>query len=80
MAKEAIDDHFYQILQQLRGIINTIDELIENPVFIDNINGEQDLNLDRAIELFEAMVEQFEPAPEPTPFEPRMVDESYDAD
>jgi hypothetical protein len=80
MAKEVIDDHFHQILQQIRGIINTIDELIENPVFIDNITGEQDLHLDRAIELFEAMEEQFEPDPGPAPFEPRMADDSFDAD
>ena len=80
MSKESIDEHFHQVLSLLRGIINTIDELFENPVFINNIEGEQELSLDRSLELFEALAEQFEPAAEPVPFEPRLLDESFDAD
>ena len=80
MAKDSLKDKNYQIVSMLEGILNTIDELFENPVFIDTIDGEQELRLDTFCEMLEAMVEQFNPLPEPAPFQPMVVDDSYDAD
>lgn len=79
MAKENLEQKNAQIVSMLEGIINTIDELFENPVFINNIEGEEELRLDSFTEMLEIMVEQFTPAPEPAPFEPMMVDDSFDA-
>lgn len=80
MTQDRIQEHHYQILSQLEGILNTIDALFENPVFIDNIEGEQELRLDAFSEMIEAMVEQFSPAPEAVPFRPQLHDDSFDAD
>ena len=80
MTQDRIQEHHYQILSQLEGILNTIDVLFENPVFIDNIEGEQELRLDAFSEMIEAMIEQFSPAPEVEPFKPQFQDDSFDAD
>lgn len=80
MAKDSINDRNYQIVSMLEGILNTIDELFENPIFIDGIDGEDELRLDSFSEMLEAMVEQFTPAPEPAPFQPMMADDSFDAE
>ena len=80
MSKDTLKDKNYQIVSMLEGILNTIDELFENPVFIDGIDGEEELRLDSFSEMIESMVEQFTPAPEPAPFQPMMADDSYDAD
>lgn len=80
MDKDRIDNHHYQIVSQLEGILNTIDALFENPVFIDNIEGEQELRLDAFSEMLEAMVEQFSPSPEAKPYIPQLHDDSFDAD
>ena len=80
MAKDQLQERHYQIISQLEGILNTIDELFENPIFIDTIDGEQELRLDAFSEMLEAMVEQFSPSPEPAPFQPMMADDSFDAD
>jgi len=79
MVKESLEQKNYQIVSMLEGILNTIDELFENPVFISGIDGEQELRLDTFSEMIEAMVEQFAPLPEAVPFQPRMVDDSFDA-
>lgn len=80
MAQDRIDEHHYQIVSQLEGILNTIDALFENPIFIDNIEGEQELRLDAFSEMLEAMVVQFSPSPKAAPFIPRLQDDSFDAD
>lgn len=79
MAKESLEQKNYQIVSMLEGILNTVDELFENPIFINGIDGEQDLRLDAFCEMLEAMVEQFAPLPEAVPFQPMMADDSYDA-
>ena len=80
MAKENLEQKNAQIVSMLEGIINTIDELFENPVFINNIEGEEELRLDSFTEMLESMVEQFVPAPEAAPFQPQFEAESFDAD
>ena len=80
MTKDSIEQKNYQIVSMLEGILNTIDELFENPIFIDGIEGEQELRLDVFCEMLEAMVEQFAPLPEPAPFQPMMEDDSFDAE
>ena len=39
------------ILKKIDSILKNIDDLREDPLFIDNIHGEQELNLDQTIEL-----------------------------
>ena len=39
------------ILRKIDSILKNIDDLREDPLFIDNIHGEQELNLDQTIEL-----------------------------
>lgn len=80
MPKDTLEQKNYQIVSMLEGILNTIDELFENPVFISGIEGEQELRLDTFCEMLEAMVEQFAPLPEAAPFRPQMADDSFDAD
>ena len=79
MPKTELEQKNHQIVSMLEGILNTVDELFENPIFIDGIDGEQELRLDTFCEMIEAMVEQFAPLPEPVPFQPRQVDDSFDA-
>lgn len=79
MAKDSIESQNQQIISMLEGILNTIDDLFENPVFIDGIDGEQELRLDTFCEMLETMVEHFTPTAAPAPFQPLMADDSYDA-
>ena len=40
-------------------LLKTIDGLREDPIFIDTIHGEQELNLDQTIELFNGIRSHF---------------------
>jgi len=44
------------------SMLRDIDELMEDPLFIDNIHGEQELSLDQAVELFNNIRVQFLPS------------------
>ena len=39
------------ILRKIDSVLKNIDDLREDPLFIDNIHGEQELSLDQTIEL-----------------------------
>lgn len=80
MAKNQINEQNARILLKLEGILNTIDELFENPIFIDGIDGEQELRLDTFCELIDSIIEQFTPSPGGQPFQPLVADDSFDAD
>jgi hypothetical protein len=72
--------HYKAIATELAKIIEGLDDLLENPIFIDNIDGEQEINLDRALELLFQMRERFVPdAPAPD-FDPAFESESFDAE
>lgn len=79
-ASEPIDRHYGMIVNQLTLIITHLDELLEDPLFIDNIHGEQELNLDFALEQLEAIRSQFEPAPPEPEFRPQFDADSVDID
>ena len=59
--------HYQSIVKKLALILVNVDDLLEDPLFIDNIHGEQDLSLDQTVDLFTAIKTQFTPLnPEPT--------------
>ena len=53
--------HYKHVVQNLENILKSIDTLREDPLFIDNIHGEQELGLDQAIEMLTAIKNQFIP-------------------
>ena len=54
-------NHYKLVVQNLENILKNIDTLREDPLFIDNIHGEQELGLDQAIEMLTAIKNQFIP-------------------
>ena len=58
--------HHKGVVKTLESILNDIEMLQEDPLFIDGIHGEQELSLDQTLELLKAIKEQFIPLkPEP---------------
>ena len=53
--------HYKLVVQNLENILKSIDTLREDPLFIDNIHGEQELGLDQSIEMLTAIKNQFIP-------------------
>ena len=63
--KDKVKSH-QAVVKKLVSIINNVEILQEDPIFIDGIHGEQELSLDQALELIKAIKEQFIPLkPEP---------------
>ena len=54
-------DHHSTIVQKVDGILTTLEDLMEDPLFIDGIHGEQELSLDLAVELFSGIRSSFIP-------------------
>ena len=79
MASDSLDKHCKKILERLEAIIVMLEDLLEDPIFLDTINGEQELSLDLALEVLDGIVVKFEPEAEPAPKGPAPVDDSYDA-
>ena len=82
MASSAsIDVHFEKIAERLDLIIATLDDLLEDPIFLDTINGEQELSLDLALEMLDGVCSKFEKKTASTTIKfPLEIDDSYDAD
>ena len=58
--------HHKNVVKTLDSIHKDIEMLLEDPLFIDGIHGEQELSLDQSLELLRAMRDQFKPLnPEP---------------
>ena len=53
--------HHQEVVKKLVSIINNVEILQEDPIFIDGIHGEQELSLDQSLELLRAIKEQFIP-------------------
>lgn len=70
---------YAEIVTQLESILNTLDDLMENPVFMDNIHGEQEMSLDLYYELMDGIITQFKPQKAEKPYSPHLTDDSYDA-
>ena len=48
-------------MTKVDSILQTIEGLMENPLFIDGIHGEQELSLDLAVDLFTSIKAGFIP-------------------
>ena len=59
--KTDLKKHQSTILKKIDGVLSTIDGLREDPLFIDKIHGEQELNLDQTIELLNGIRTHFLP-------------------
>jgi MinD-like ATPase involved in chromosome partitioning or flagellar assembly len=79
MASDSLDKHCEKILERLETIIVILEDLLEDPIFLDTIHGEQELSLDLALEVLDGIVVKFEPEAAPAPKGPAPVDDSYDA-
>ena len=78
-AKVSLPTHYKGIVEKLDAMLSSIDELREDPLFIDKIHGEQELSLDQTIELFNGIKSQFEPEPKAPEFSAAYLAGSYDA-
>jgi hypothetical protein len=68
------------IVTKLELILNTLDDLMEDPLLMDTIHGEQELSLDLYYELMDTIITQFKPQETTTAYRPLLVDDSYDAE
>jgi hypothetical protein len=71
---------YESIVTKLELILNTLDDLMEDPLFMDTIHGEQELSLDLYYELMDTIITQFKPQETTTAYRPLLVDDSYDAE
>ena len=70
LLKNSKTEHYEKIVETLDSMLRDIDELMEDPLFIDNIHGEQELSLDQTVELFNNIRVQFLPDPKVPEFPP----------
>ena len=77
---DTLDVRFQNIMDKIDLVMTTIEDLIEDPVFMDNIHGEQELSLDLTLELFETIAAQLDPEGEESDDDMFKPDDSYDAD
>lgn len=81
MAKaDSIDKHYEAIVQKLESVITTLEDLIEDPLFLDSIHGEQEMSLDLTLELLDSILVQFTPEEVTPEVSPQFEAESFDAD
>ena len=71
-------NHHVGVVKKLDGVLKVIKDLQEDPLFISNIHGEQELNLDQAIELFKGIKTQFKPEPQAKENSPEYEAASFD--
>ena len=57
---DSIDKRLQAINEKVHAVINLLDDLLEDPLFLDNIHGEQELSLDLALEMLDRIATQFE--------------------
>ena len=79
MASDSLDKHCEKILERLETIITMLEDLLEDPIFLDHIHGEQEMSLDLALEVLDGIAAKFEPEATSVPRGPIPVDDSYDA-
>ena len=76
--KTDIKKHQSNILKKVDIVLKHIDDLREDPLFIDKIHGEQELSLDQTIELFNGIRSHFVPADLQRNLEPGFETNSFD--
>jgi hypothetical protein len=57
---DKLKTEFESIQRRLDAITNELDELLENPIFINTIHGEQEMQLELTIELLESIAIKFQ--------------------
>ena len=72
------ESHYEKIVETVDSMLRDIDELMEDPLFINNIHGEQELSLDQTIELLSNIRVQFLPDPKVPAFSPAHESGSID--
>ena len=72
------ESHYEKIVETVDSMLRDIDELMEDPLFINNIHGEQELSLDQAIELLSNIRVQFLPEIKAPAFSPAHESGSID--
>lgn len=77
---DTLDVRFQNIMDKIDLIMTSIEDLIEDSVFMDNIHGEQELSLDLTLELFETIASQFDPEEEESDDDMFKPDDSFDSD
>jgi len=55
------DNHYGKIVLTLESMLRDISDLMEDPLFVDNIHGEQELSLDQTVELLSGIRSNFLP-------------------
>jgi hypothetical protein len=76
--KVTLESHHKEVVKKLDTVLKTVEGLQEDPLFIANIHGEQELNLDQAIELFKGIKTQFKPEPQAKENSPEYEAASFD--
>jgi len=80
MSSDTVEKRFKEIVEKLTLVITVIDDLLEDPLFLDNIHGEQEVSLDWTMEMLDGLKAKFEPAPPKASIYPITMDDSYDAE
>lgn len=57
-----IDKKYCTFIDTLNKIHNELSNLLEDPLFLDSIHGEQEAGLDLTLELIETIVQRLTPA------------------
>ena len=76
--KTDVKKHHANILRKVDTVLKHIDDLREDPLFIEQIHGEQELSLDQTIELFNGIRSHFVPADSQRNLEPGFETNSFD--
>ena len=79
-ASEPIEARFQAIREKINSIVETLDDLLEDPIFLDTIHGEEELSLDLTLETLDGIATKFEPQVEVKPLYPLVEDDSFDVD
>ena len=76
--KTDVKKHHANILRKVDTVLKHIDDLREDPLFIEKIHGEQELSLDQTIELFNGIRSHFVAPDSPEAREPGFETNSFD--
>ena len=56
-----VEKRFQSIIQTLDTAYRCLEDLMDDPVFLDSVHGEQELQLDQTLELLDGIKYNFEP-------------------
>jgi hypothetical protein len=57
----SVERRFQSIVQTLETAYRCLEDLMDDPIFLDTIHGEQELAMDQALELIDNIKYNFEP-------------------